>query len=145
MKLGKYLQCLLKDFFVAYGVLMIIVAIFLGIYSTEIIKASLFWQIMLAASAYTFFKFAFVNQYELGKKAAFINCFICSTLADLMVVLWICLFSPNKIVDKNLIIIYIIVGLVIKGLSYAMTYIDGYTQAKQLNEKLSEYKNGGSE
>lgn len=145
MKLSEYLKYLMKDFFIACGFLMIIVVIFLGIYSTETIKASLLWQVILVASAYTFFKFAFVNKYELGKKAQLISFYICSSLADIMVILWLCLFSTNKNIDKNLFIVYIIVILVTKGLVYAMTYIDGHTQAKQLNEKLIEYKNGGSE
>jgi hypothetical protein len=32
--------------------------------------------------------------------------------------------------------------LIVKGAVFAMMYIDGQRQAKQLNEKLSEYKNG---
>jgi hypothetical protein len=69
MKISKYLSYMLKDFFGAFGCLMIIIVIYLGIYSTESIKISLLWQIIIVASAYTFIKFAFVNKYELGKKA----------------------------------------------------------------------------
>ncbi|MBB6218326.1 FlaA1/EpsC-like NDP-sugar epimerase [Anaerosolibacter carboniphilus] len=142
MKMRKYLEHFLKDFFVACGCLMIIVTIFMEMYSVETMKASLLWQIILGASAYTFYKYAFATKYELGKKAQLICFSISSTLADVMIVLWLFLFSPGRVTDKNLLIIYIIVILAVKGLVHAMMYIDGQTQAKQLNEKLSEYRNG---
>jgi len=142
MKFSNYIKYILKDFFIAYGCLMIIVAIFLSIYSTQTIKSSLLWQIILMALAYTFFKFAVVNKYEFGKKAQMINLFICSTLADIMIIIWLWLFSPSKIVNGNLILAYIIIILVVKGFVYAMIHIDDNKQAKQLNEKLNEYKSG---
>lgn len=145
MKISKYMECILKDFFEAYGCLMVIVAIYLRIYSLEIISTSLLFQIILAALAYTFFKFALVNKYELEKKAQMISFYICFVLADVMVLIWLWFFSPGKIMDKNLIIIYFIIILVVKGAVYAMMYIDGKTQAKKLNEKLREYKDSVSE
>jgi undecaprenyl pyrophosphate phosphatase UppP len=143
MRLSQYLKHFLQDSLKACGCLMIVASIFFGINSIETIKTSLLWQIIIIASAYTLFKFAFVNNLDLGKKAQLIVFTICSTLADIMVVLWLCLFSPN--IDSNIIIIYIIVILIVKGAVFAMMYIDGQKQAKQLNEKLSEYKNGTSE
>ena len=41
MKISNYVTRLMKDILVAYGVLMIIVAIFLAIYSVETISVSL--------------------------------------------------------------------------------------------------------
>jgi hypothetical protein len=140
MKISKYLGYILKDFFAAYGCLMVSVVIYLGIYSVETISTSLLFQIILAASAYTFFKFALVNKYELGKKAQMISFSICFVMGDVMVLIWLWFFSPGKIMDKNLIIIYFIIILVVKGAVYAMMYIDGQTQAKKLNEKLRDYK-----
>jgi hypothetical protein len=145
MKISKYLGYILKDFLVAYGCLIIVVAIFVAIYSTETINSSLLGQIILIASAYTFFKFALVNKYELGKKAQMINFFICFVLADVMIILWLWFFNSSKIIDKSLLIIFALVILVVKGAVYAMIYIDGQIQAKQLNEKLSVYKRVGSE
>lgn len=143
MRFSQYLKHFLKDTFKASGCLMIITAIFLELNSIETIKTSLLWQIIVIASAYTFFKFAFVNNLDLGKKEQLILFIICSTLANLMVVLWLYLISPN--IDSNLIIMYIIAILIVKGAAFAMMYIDGQEQAKQLNEKLSEYKKGTSE
>lgn len=143
MRFSQYLKYFLKDTFKASGCLMIITAIFLELNSIETIKTSLLWQIIVIASAYTFFKFAFVNNLDLGKKAQLIIFIICSTLANIMVVLWLYLISPN--IDSNLIIMYIIAILIVKGAAFAMMYIDGQEQAKQLNEKLSEYKKGTSE
>jgi hypothetical protein len=145
MKISKYLGYILKDFLVAYGCLIIVVAIFVAIYSTETINSSLLGQIILIASAYTFFKFALVNKYALGKKAQMINFFICFVLADVMIILWLWFFNSSKIIDKSLLIIFALVILVVKGAVYAMIYIDGQIQAKQLNEKLSVYKRVGSE
>ena len=141
MKPSKYLRYISKDFFQACGFLMIINAIFLRIYSTNTIKTSLLWQIILGALAYTFFKCALVNEHELGKKAQMINFTICSLLADIMVILWLWFFSPSKAVDINLIIFYIIVIVIVKIGVYALMYNNGKQQAKQLNEKLSNYKN----
>ena len=144
MKFSKYLKGFMKEFSIAYGCLMVIAVIFLSVYSIETISTSLLWQLIMAAAAFTFVKFAFVNKYDLGKKSQMSNFFICSTLADLIVVLWLFFFSPGRINDKSLILIYIIVILIVKGVVYAMTYIDGQTQAKLVNEKLSEYKKGSS-
>ena len=145
MKISKYLGYILKDFFAAYGCLMVIVAMYLAIYSTETISTSLLFQIILAASAYTLFKFALVNKYELGKKAQMISFTVCFILADVMILIWLWFFSPGKILDKNLLILYFLIILVVKGAVYAMMYIDSQAQAKQLNEKLREYKNGEGE
>jgi undecaprenyl pyrophosphate phosphatase UppP len=142
MRLSQYLKHVLNDIFKACGCLMIVTSIFSGINSIEAIKISMLWQIIIIASAYTFFKFAFVNNLDLGKKAQLIVFTICSTLADIMVVLWLWLFSPNA--ERNLVIVYIIVILFVKGAVFTMMYIDGQKQAKQLNEKLSEYKNSTS-
>lgn len=145
MKISKYLACFLRDFLVACGFLMVINTIIFSIYSIKIIDSSLLWQIILGAIAYTLFKFALVNKYELEEKAQMISFYICFLLADIPVILWIWFFSPSKIVNINLIIIYIIITIVVKGAVYVMMYINGHTQAKQLNEKLNEYKNDGSE
>jgi hypothetical protein len=144
MKTSKYLGCFLKDFFTAYGFLMVISAMFLVIYSTETITASLPVQIILVALSFTFFKFAFVNKYELEKKAQRISFAICFLLADMPIVLWLFFFSPGKLVDLSVLLAYIIVILIVKGAVCAMMYIDGNRQAKQVNEKLREYKNEGS-
>lgn len=140
MRFGQYLKQFLKEFFTACGCLMIVASIFLGINSIDTIKASLLWQVIIIAAAFTLFKFSFANNLDLGKKNQLILFAIFTTLADIMVVLWLFLFSPN--IDSDIVILYIIVILIVKGAVFAMMYIDGQRQAKQLNEKLSEYKNG---
>lgn len=145
MKTSEYLWCMLKDFFAASGCLMVMVAIYLGIYSIKTISVSLLCQMILVALAYIFFKYALANKYELGKKAQMISFSICFILADVMILIWLFFFSTGKIMDINLMIIYFVVILVVKGAVYAMMYIDGQTQAKQLNEKLREYNKGGNE
>ncbi len=140
MKISKYLTCMLKDFFMVYGCLAIIVSIFLGIYSVETMNSTVLWQLILIAAAYTLFKFAFANKYELAKKAQLINFTLCSVLASIMVVLWLFLFSPSKIMDRNLMMMYVAIIFIVKGAVYAMMYTDGHKQAKQLNEKLNQYR-----
>lgn len=142
MEINKYLKCLVKDFITACGFLMIVVLAVLTTYSIDIIKVSLLWQIVLVASAFTFLKLAFVNKFELRRNAQMIQLTICSTVADIMIILWLFLFSPGKINDKNLIMMYIIIIFIVKGAVYAMTYIDGKKQAEQINEKLNQYKKG---
>lgn len=145
MKISKCFGFFLKDFFSAFGCLMVVVLMFLEVYSIKIVNTSLLGQIFLVSAAYTFFKFALVNKYEVGQKAQMISFYICFLLADIMIIIWLWFFSPSEIADTNLLIAYIIVVIIIKGLVYAMMYVDGHKQAKQLNEKLSEYRNGGRE
>lgn len=144
MKISKYLECFFKEFFTVCGGLMVITAMFLTIYSKETINSSVLWQIVLVGLSFTFFKFALVNKYELNKKAQSISFAICFMLADMPIVLWLWLFSPNKIVDTTILITYIIIIIIVKASVYAMMYINGNKQAKELNEKLSKYNNGGN-
>lgn len=142
MKYSECLKYLLKDIFQASGCLLIIAAILLGVNSTEIIQTSLLWKIIIIALAFTFYKFAFVNNLDLGKRNQLIYFTICSLLADIIVILWLWLFAqPVPAVDNELMLIYVIIIIVVKGAVYAMMYIDGQKEARQLNEKLSEYKN----
>jgi len=145
MKTNKYLMCLLKDFFTTCGCLILITVSILAVYSIKTINISLLWRVILVASAYTFFKFALVNNYELGKKEQMLNFFICFTLADVMIIILLCFLAPGKSNDLSHIMVYAITIILVKGLVYAMIYSDGKTQAKQLNEKLIQYKNHGSE
>ncbi|MDQ0196635.1 hypothetical protein [Paenibacillus wynnii] len=142
MKVKKYLMYLLKDFIVSSGCLMIITLIILTLTSIDTIKTSLLWQIVLIASAYTFFKNSLVNTHELGKKTQMITFGTCFVLADVMVILWLWFFSTGNSMNSSLLVAYIIVILLVKGLVYAMMYSDGQKEAKQLNEKLSEFRNG---
>ncbi|MEG6586775.1 hypothetical protein [Dendrosporobacter sp. 1207_IL3150] len=143
MQFSNYLKYFLTDIFQASGLLIIITLIFLGINSIETIEASLLWQIIILACIYTLYKFAFANKLDLGKKAHLISFTICSALATTLVIVWLSLLNPT--IEKNLIIIYIVVNLFVKVSVYAMMYIDGQNQARQLNEKLSYYKNGDIE
>lgn len=143
MGLSQYVKPILKEIFTACGCLMIIASLFLGANSIETMKTSLLWQMIVIASAYNLFKFAFVNNLEVGGKAQLILFTICTTLADVMVVLWLYLVSTQM--DSQLIMIYIIIILIVKGAVFAMMYIDGQNQARQLNEKLREYKKSTGE
>lgn len=146
MKYNECLKPLLKDIFQASGCLLIIAAILLGANSIEIINTSLLWQIIIIALAYTLYKFAFANNLDLGKRDQLISFTICSILADIIVVVWLWLFTqPVPAVDNELIIIYIIIIIVVKGAVYAMMYTDGQKEARQLNERLGEYKNTSRE
>ncbi|MBC8059179.1 MAG: DUF3021 family protein [Clostridiaceae bacterium] len=139
MKISEYLKWFVRDFLVACGLFMVIISIFLSINSTGQIGTSLFWQIILIALAFTFYKFALVNSYEIGKKTQMVSFSVCFVLASLMIILWLWFFSPIFDIDK--LIAYTLVIVIVKGLVYAMMYSDGHKQAKQLNEKLSRYKN----
>lgn len=139
MKISKYLGYILKDFFTAFGGLIFLVLMYLTIYSVETINISLLFQMILFAAAFTLFRYALINKFELTKKAQMISFFGCSTIADIMILIWLFFFSPGKIHDLSLIMIYFIVIICVKGGVYAMMYIDGKAQEKQLNEKLREY------
>ena len=141
MKISNYLVGILKDFFTAFGFLIAITSIFWGLYAVETIESALIWQMIPLALSLTFFKYAFVNKYHLVKKAQLINFSICSLLASIMIILWLFLFSPGRIMDQNLAILYIIIIFIVMGAAHAMMYADGHKQAEQLNKKLHEYQN----
>ena len=142
MTISKYFKDLFKNFFVACGFLMTIVTIVMSIHFTEIIKVSLIWQIILVAFAYAFLKLAFVNEDELGKKVQMLFFIINLSLAEVIVMIWLLFFSPGRIMNINLIMVYIFSLIIVKGLVYKMMYINSEKHAKLINEKLIEYKSG---
>jgi hypothetical protein len=123
MKTSK-LTDFLKDFFISCLCLSIIVAILIGSSFIKSFNSSFIWQIVLIGGAYSFFKIAFINKYALEKKAQATNFVIFSTLADFMIILWLFLYSPSKVVNSTFIILCIIVILIVKGAYYAMVYSD---------------------
>lgn len=145
MNISKYLACFLKDFFLACGCLLVIVTLFLGISAIKTIDTSLLWQMIIIASAYTFFKTGLLNKYELEKKMQVLNFTICHLLAEFLIIAWLWFFSPNKMVDAKLMIGYSIIVIIVNGSVYTMMYMDGQQQAKQINEKLSQYNSNKEE
>ncbi|WP_068786433.1 hypothetical protein [Paenibacillus phocaensis] len=147
MKIGRYLSHLIKDWMIASGGLTVMTAIYLSVSTTERISATWLWQIVIAAAAFTFYKYALVNKYEpeLSPKVQIISFALCYALAAVMLLLWLWLASPNPMIDTELLWILIAVILVVKGMAYAMMFIDGHKEARQLNQKLSEYREGRGE
>jgi hypothetical protein len=142
MKVSKYLYYMLRDFVIAYGVLFIVVAGISMINSNDFFSVGMLLQVGLGAAGFTFARYSLVNKYTLEAKVQRISFFICYVLADLMVVLWLFIFSPGKVLNNELLIIYIIIILLVKGAVSWMMYLDGRTQAKQLNEGINRYKKG---
>lgn len=140
MEIREYLKSMVKDFITACGFLMVLMAIYLGLYSITEISATFLYQIIIISLAFTFYKFAFINKFELKEKANIINFSICTTLADIMLIVWIWLFSPRNIIDNENVVGYIIIIFIVKAVVFVMMYINGREEAKKLNEKLNEYK-----
>lgn len=143
MKISEYLKGFFKEFLIACGVLMLISMVILGFNSIETIDFSFFWQVILGAFAYTLIKFAFANKYELEEKAQKISFYICFLLYEIPIILWLWFFSPSHIVNSNLIAIYIIIAIVVKGMVSVMMHVNSHAQARQLNKKLNEYNKHG--
>ena len=57
-----------------------------------------------------------------------------------MIFLWLWFFASDRVFEKNRLVPYIIIALIAEGLAYTTMYIEGHKEAKQFNEKLSEYK-----
>ena len=91
---------------------------------------------------YAFLKLAFVNKDELGEKVQMIFFFVSLSLSEIMVILWLWFFSTGKIMNTNLMIVYILAIIIVKALVYRIMSINGKKHAKLINEKLIEYKNG---
>jgi hypothetical protein len=142
IKTSKYISFIVKDLFVACGFLTVLTAVVLALSSTETINGSLLVQLILGASAFTCFKYALVNTHEVEKRAQTISFYICYILADVFVILWLWLFATGPLMDKGVLVPFVIVVLVVKSMVYGMMHIDGKREAKQLNQKLDEYKKG---
>ncbi|MCE3200151.1 hypothetical protein JI735_20880 [Paenibacillus sonchi] len=143
MKTGKFVSHIVKDWFAVCGCVTILVAIVQFLSSTGSVKASILWQIIVAASAFTCFKYALVSTPGLGKKAQTFCFYICFLLADVFVIVWLWLFSSGPFRENERFLPFLITSLVIKGMVYTMLHIDGQKEAKRLNEKLGEYQKGG--
>lgn len=141
----KYVSLFVKDLLVACGGLMVLAAVVLALNSTEMIRGSLLVQLFLGASAFTCFRYALVNMYEVDPKVQTISFYLCFILADVLVLLWLWLFADGPLMDKGVLVPFVIVILVVKSMVYAMMHIDGKREAKQLNQKLNEYKQGGDQ
>lgn len=133
----------MKDLLVACGFLTVLAAVVLALSSTETISGSLLVQLFLGASAFTCFRYALVNTHEVAKTAQTISFYIFYILADLFVILWLWLFADGPLMDKGVLVPFVIVILVVKAMVYTMMHIDGKREAKQLNQKLDEYKKDG--
>lgn len=83
-----------------------------------------------------------IDTPELGKRAQRISFYICFVLADVIVIAWLWFFSSSQVMDREILVAFVLVILVVKGMVYAMMHIDGLKEAKRLNEKLSEYDTG---
>jgi len=142
MKLSTYLKHFQKDFFTACGYLMVVALIFLSLYSQAIFDTTLLWQIMLAALTFTFFKFAFVNQYGLDDQAQMMSYFISALLGDITLSLLLTFFTPGGGHTWGAFMGLVLVFVVMKMMVYPMMYKNAKEQAKALNEKLLHY-NGG--
>lgn len=141
----KYVSLFVKDLLMACGGLMVVAAIVLALSSTEMIRGSLLVQLFLAASAFTCFRYALVNMYEVDPKVQTISFYLCFFLADVLVIVWLWLFADGPLMDKGVLVPFVIVILVVKSMVYAMMHIDEKREAKQLNLKLDEYKRSGDQ
>ncbi|MNC27398.1 hypothetical protein D3C75_755690 [compost metagenome] len=106
---------------------------------TKTINSSLLWQITLAASAFISFKYALIDTPELSKKAQLISFYVFFLLADVFIIVWLWFFSTGQLIEKGILIPFIIIILIVKLAVYTMQYVDGRKEAKLLNEKLSAY------
>lgn len=141
----KYVSLFVKDLLMACGGLMVVAAIVLTLSSTEMIRGSLLVQLLLAASAFTCFRYALVNMYEVDPRVQTISFYFCFILADVLVIVWLWLFADGPLMDKGMLVPFVIVILVVKSMVYAMMHIDEKREAKQLNLKLDEYKRSGDQ
>lgn len=139
MKTSIYVSRIMKDFFVACGCLFIITEIILAMSVTQTIHSSLLWQITLAASAFISFKYALIDTPELSKKAQQVSFYVFFLLADVFIIVWLWFFSTGQLIEKGILIPFVIIILIVKLTVYTMLYVDGRKEAKLLNEKLSAY------
>ncbi len=142
MKLSIYLKHIQKDFFTACGYLTVIALIFLALYSQTTFDTTLMWQIVLVALTYTFFKFAFVNQYGLDDQAQMMSYFICALLGDITLSILLTFFTPGGGHTWGAFMGLVLVFVVMKLMVYPMMYKNAKEQAKILNEKLLHYNSG---
>lgn len=141
MSIIKYIKSILKNYFQATGCLMTFYLIFSWMYRVESIEISILGQILFIALAYAFLKLAFVSEDELGKRGQLIYFNVNLSIAEVILLSWLLFFSPGKIMDINLLILYIVVIAAAKILVYKMMRINGEKNAKLINQKLIENRN----
>lgn len=144
MTLGKFAGRFITDLLVACGFLLVASTLILALNSKETVSLSLLWQLLLAAGARTFFKYGLINTEGLRPKAQFWAFCIFMLLADTMILLWLCFFSPNPL-GKELMLPFILTFVVVKAVVYPFMYMDGKREAEELNQKLKVYKNADPE
>ncbi|WNS46292.1 hypothetical protein [Paenibacillus sp. MMS20-IR301] len=145
IKTGKYLSFFVKDLLTACGFLMVLAAAVLALNAKETVNGSLLLQLFLGASAFTCFRYALVNTHEVEKRVQTISFYVFFILADVFVILWLWFFADGPLMDKGVLVPFVIVILVVKSMVYAMMHMDGKREAKVLNQKLEEYKKSGEE
>lgn len=141
MSISKYLKNILRNFFISSGCLITITTIISWMYGLERIEISQVGQILFMSLAYAFLKLAFVSEDELGKRGQLIYFNVNLSIAEVILLSWLLFFSPGKIMDINLLILYIVVIGAAKILVYKMMRINGEKNAKLINLKLIENRN----
>ncbi|WP_379133857.1 hypothetical protein [Paenibacillus sp. sgz500958] len=144
MSISRFLTLMLKEFLIACGGLMILVALYQAMNSPDHIRTSVLWQIAMFGAAATFYKNGLMNHHELGKKAERITFFVCVVLANSTLILWLLMFSTHPFFDKSMFILLILIVFVIEIMVHSMMYIDSKKEAKQLNDKLHQFNNPGN-
>lgn len=143
MTIKAYVLHMQKDFFTACGYLTGAATVFLTLNPPAILTMTLLWQILLTALTFTFYKFAFVNQYELDDRAQMFSYFICSLLADISIAVLLNYFTPGGEHNLSGFMTLILAFIVIKAMVYPLMYLNAKEQAREFNKKLILYKRDG--
>ncbi len=140
MNIRFFLSRLLKDFFASIGfflVLAVLLTVF-GMFRT--LDMSMMWTILLLSTSVVLFRFALVPPAEIREQSATWVFPVCFFLADLPIIAWLWFFSPGKMADTELLILYTVIILAVKVMVHFMMISNGKTEARLLNDKLEAYR-----
>lgn len=140
MNYKRYITYLTRDFAVLYGAVMAGTALFMKLNSVETLQLIYLQQAFLISLALTLFKFGFVNSYDIPERAQKFCWFICTTAADLTLLIFLMFFRPWEVHTLPQFLGFAVIILLVKAMVFYMLLVNGREEARQLNEMLDVYK-----
>ena len=102
------------------------------------------WTILLLSTSVVLFRYALVPPAEIRENRATWVFPVCFFLADLPIIGWLWFFSPGKMADTELLILYTVIILAVKVMVHFMMISNGKTEARLLNDKLHAFHGADS-
>lgn len=145
MDIIDYIRHLIKSFFTICSCILVGTTVFVTIVNIDVISNAILWQIIVVSAAATLLDFIRYSRRELSGKSLINRNIIHYMLINILLFLAAYFFEWFKLASISKVIFFMLVILVIYVLIYLSIYFIDSVRAKELNEKLIEYKKRRSE